>query len=87
MSEEIVKMSEKGQLVVPSEIREQAGVKPSDRFLAVPVEDGVIFKKIELDIDSEYEELSQNIQKRFREEDVDEDVVEDAIEWARDQKA
>jgi bifunctional DNA-binding transcriptional regulator/antitoxin component of YhaV-PrlF toxin-antitoxin module len=73
--------------VVPSEIREQAGFKPSDRFLAVPVEDGVIFKKIELDIDSEYEELSQNIQKRFREEDVDEDVVEDAIEWARDQKA
>jgi bifunctional DNA-binding transcriptional regulator/antitoxin component of YhaV-PrlF toxin-antitoxin module len=72
---------------VPSEIREQAGFNPSDRFLAVPVEDGVIFKKIELDIDSEYEELSQNIQKRFREEDVDEDVVEDAIEWARDQKA
>jgi len=87
MSEEIVKMSEKGQLVVPSEIREQAGFKPSDRFLAVPVEDGVIFKKIELDIDSEYEELSQSIQKRFREENVDEEVVEDAIEWAREQKA
>ena len=80
-------MSEKGQLVVPSEIREREGFKPSDRFLAIPVEDGVIFKKIELNLDSEYEQLSQSIQKRFREENVDEDVVEDAIEWAREQQA
>ncbi len=46
--EEFVKMSPKGQLVVPQEIREKANFKPGDRFIAVKIEDGVLFKKIEL---------------------------------------
>jgi bifunctional DNA-binding transcriptional regulator/antitoxin component of YhaV-PrlF toxin-antitoxin module len=55
MSDDIVMMSSKGQLVVPEEIREQAGSDPSDRFIAVPVDDGVLFKKIEFDVREEYE--------------------------------
>jgi bifunctional DNA-binding transcriptional regulator/antitoxin component of YhaV-PrlF toxin-antitoxin module len=86
-SEEIVKMSEKGQLVVPNKIRQEAGFQPSDRFIAIPVEDGVIFKKIEIDIDKEYTKLSKSIQERFQKEDVDESIVEDAVEWAREQQA
>lgn len=84
MAEEIVKMSPKGQLVVPKEIREETGFEPSDRFIAMPVEDGVIFKKIDIDVEAEYRKLSDQVQNRFEEEDIDEDVVEDAIEWARE---
>lgn len=83
MAEEIVKMSPKGQLVVPKAIREQAGFEPSDRFIAMPVEDGVIFKKIDIDIEQEYERLSQQVQERFEREGIDENEVGDAIEWAR----
>jgi len=84
MAEEIVKMSPKGQLVVPKAIREQAGFEPSDRFIAMPVEDGVIFKKIDIDIEQEYERLSQQVQERFEREGIDENEVGDAIEWARE---
>jgi len=84
MSEDIVKMSPKGQLVVPKDIREKAGFNPSDRFIAVQVEDGVMFKKIDFDVQEEYEKLSRKVQERFEERGVSEDEVEDAIEWARE---
>lgn len=84
MAEEIVKMSPKGQFVVPKAIRKQIGFEPSDRFIAMPVEDGVIFKKIDIDVEQEYVRLSQQVQKRFEREDIDENAVEDAIEWARE---
>jgi AbrB family looped-hinge helix DNA binding protein len=84
MAEEIVKMSPKGQLVVPKEIREQAGFEPSDRFIAMPVEDGVIFKRVDIDIEAEYERLSEQVQDRFERKEIDDDEVEDAVEWARE---
>jgi AbrB family looped-hinge helix DNA binding protein len=84
MAEEIVKMSPKGQLVVPKTIREQIGFEPSDRFIAMPVEDGVIFKKIDIDVEQEYDRLSQQVQERFEREDIDENAVEDANEWVRE---
>ena len=84
MTDEIVKMSPKGQLVVPKAIRERAGFEPSDRFIAMSVEDGVIFKKIDIDVEAEYARLSRQVQERFEREDVDEDVVEDAVKWARE---
>ena len=46
--EELVKMSEKGQLVVPRRIREKEGFKGSDRFVAIEVKDGVLFKRVEI---------------------------------------
>jgi AbrB family looped-hinge helix DNA binding protein len=82
MAEEIVKMSPKGQLVVPKAIREQIGFEPSDRFIAMAVEDGVIFKKIDIDVEQEYERLSQQVQERFEREGIDENDL-DAIEWVR----
>jgi len=77
-------MSPKGQLVVPKEIREQAGFTPTDRFIAMPVEDGVIFKKIDIDVEEAYEQLSQQVQDRFERRSIDQDDVEDAVEWARE---
>lgn len=46
--EEFVKMSPKGQLVVPQDIREKENFKPGDRFIAVKLPDGVLFKKVEM---------------------------------------
>ena len=77
-------MSPKGQLVVPKAIREQIGFEPSDRFIAMAVEDGVIFKKIDIDVEQEYDRLSQQVQERFEREDIDDNAVEDAIEWVRE---
>ena len=85
MTEEIVKMSPKGQLVVPKDIRESAEFNPSDRFIAVQVEDGVMFKKISFDVEEEYEKLSLKVQERFEDKEITTEEVEDAIEQAREQ--
>ncbi|XGI83137.1 AbrB/MazE/SpoVT family DNA-binding domain-containing protein [Halorutilales archaeon Cl-col2-1] len=84
MTSEVVKMSDKGQLVVPKEIRDSEGFDPSDRFIAVSVEDGVLFKKLDIDVEEKYEELSQRVQRRLEEKGVAEDEVEEAVEWARE---
>ncbi len=84
MIDDIVKMSKKGQLVVPKEIREEEHFNPSDKFIAIPIKDGVIFKKIEIDLKKEYGELKKKVRDRFEEKDLGEDEVEKAIEWARE---
>lgn len=84
MKEELVKMSPKGQLVVPREIRIKEKFRPSDRFVAFDVRGGVLFKKINIpDVRMEFESLSKEIASKFKESKVKEKDVEEAVRWAR----
>ena len=81
---ELVKMSPKGQLVVPKTIRELIGFEPTDRFMSFPVKDGVLFKKVKLpDAKAEFESLAKDIQKQFKAKKVAQSDVEEALQWAR----
>jgi bifunctional DNA-binding transcriptional regulator/antitoxin component of YhaV-PrlF toxin-antitoxin module len=87
MAEELVKMSEKGQLVVPRRIREKEGFKSSDRFVAIEVKDGVLFKRVEIpEVKIEFEALSRDIQSHFKSRKVKQSDVAEAVKWAREQK-
>ena len=46
---DITKVSSKGQVVIPREIREQLGLKEGDSLQIEKVGDLVVLKKIELD--------------------------------------
>ena len=82
--EDLVKMSPKGQLVVPREIRAKEDFKPSDRFVAFSVKGGVLFKRVDIpNVKAEFESLSKEIAKQFKERKVKEKDVEEAIKWAR----
>ena len=84
MAEELVKMSPKGQLVVPNEIRMKEKFKPSDRFIAFDVKGGVLFKKVKIpNVKAEFELLAKDIEKQFKEKNVNGTDVEEAIQWAR----
>ncbi len=83
---EIVKMSRKSQLVVPKNIREEEIFKASDRFVALPIEDGVIFKRVRIDMKKGFEEFQEEIQQRFEDQRIEEDEVQDAIKFARKQR-
>jgi len=74
-------MSGKGQLVVPEELRRQEGFKSGDRFIAVPVEDGVIFKRI--NIRAEFERLAKETSKLFKAAGVTKKTIDEAVRWAR----
>jgi len=84
VAEELVKMSDKGQLVVPRRIREKGGFKGSDRFVAVGVKEGVLFKKIEIpEVKLEFESLSRDIQSHLRKRKVKQEDVPKAVKRAR----
>lgn len=84
MDIEIVKMSAKGQLVVPQEIREKEGFAVGDRFIPLQVKDGVLFKRVELsDIKTEFEKLTAEVEKHFRKSKVSRKDISGAIRWAR----
>lgn len=79
MATELVKMSSKGQLVVPQNIREELGLSAGERFIAVPQQDGVLFKKVDLDFDR----LAREVSRRFRSKGITKKDVAEAVKWAR----
>ncbi len=81
---EFVKMSDKGQLVVPQEIRASLNLNPGETFVAFPVEDGILFKKVEMpDLEAEFNKLSKEIRAKFRKNKVVKKDIKEAIKWAR----
>ncbi len=84
MESEFVKMSPKGQLVVPQDIRESEAFEPGDRFIAMSVKEGVLFKKVEMpNIKREFEKLSKEIEAKFKKDKVTSKDISDALKWAR----
>ena len=68
---ELVKMSAKGQLVVPKEIRETENFKPTDRFVPFHVKGGVLFKRVRMpNVKQEFLSLSKEIEYHFSKEKV-----------------
>lgn len=77
----LVKMSAKGQLVVPQELREEADFQEGDRFVPVLRADGVLFKKV--DLAQEFERITKETQEHFRKNNITRADAAKAIRWAR----
>ena len=84
MGNELAKMSPKGQLVVPQEIREEGNFCTGDRFVPFPVKGGVFFKKVKIpDVKVEFKKLFKEIEKRFEKNKITTKDVDEAVKWAR----
>ncbi len=81
---EFVKMSSKGQLVVPHDVRETAKLMPGERFVAFAVDEGVLFKKVNMPkVKLKFNTLAREIEMQFRRKKVSQSDVKEAIKWAR----
>ncbi len=81
---ELVKMSQKGQLVVPKEIRDIEDFKPSDRFVPFHVKGGILFKRMKIpNVKAEFASLAKEIEKQFKNEKIATKDVDGAVKWAR----
>jgi bifunctional DNA-binding transcriptional regulator/antitoxin component of YhaV-PrlF toxin-antitoxin module len=84
MTTELVKMSPKGQLVVPQDIRVTEGFDSGDRFVPFHVKGGVLFKKIKIpNVKVEFNKLSKDIEQQFKKQKVVPNDVDEAVKWAR----
>lgn len=46
MAIEITKMTSKGQVVIPQEMREEKGIKEGERFLVYDLSDSIVLKRV-----------------------------------------
>ena len=81
---DLVKMSSKGQLVVPQDIREELGWSPGERFAVFPVKEGILIKRIDVEQRlADFEALAKRIETTLRKNKVNKKDIEDAVKWAR----
>jgi len=80
--EDIIKVSSKGQIVIPREIRKKLGVKSGEKLLVLTRDGDILLRKTgELSI----EDIAKKLEKSTSEIDVDK-IVAEAIDWARKSK-
>jgi len=79
--EDIVKVSPKGQIVIPKEIRNKLGVGSGEKLLVMTRDKEILLRKLEkLTI----EEIGEKVEKTAKEKNVDIDkLISEAVEWAR----
>lgn len=71
---EITTMSEKGQVVIPQELRKHLGIKPKTRFVVFLIDNNIVMRKLDIpDIKKEWSNIFQSMDKKglkFDENDV-----------------
>ena len=82
--EDIIKVSSKGQVVIPREVRKKLGVKGGEKLLVLTRNGDILLRKTK---EVSIEDIAKKIEKATSEEPIDVDtIVAEAIEWARKSK-
>jgi AbrB family looped-hinge helix DNA binding protein len=74
------KVSSKGQVVIPANVRKAASLKKGQRILAIAVDDTVVLKKI---VDKSFEETMKPVWKKVRQMGLSGEDIDALIEEAR----
>ena len=87
MEIEISKITSKGQVVIPQDIRNRKGIKEGERFLVFDTDDSIIFKRIKnleakKDL-TEFENVFKSMWKTTKERNISKKDIEKEIEEVR----
>ncbi|MCL2313616.1 MAG: AbrB/MazE/SpoVT family DNA-binding domain-containing protein [Firmicutes bacterium] len=74
------KVSSKGQIVIPANVRKAASLKKGEKILAIAINDTVVLKKI---VDKTFQETLNPIWEKVRQMGLTEEDVDALIEKAR----
>jgi AbrB family looped-hinge helix DNA binding protein len=77
------KLSSKGQVVIPEEIREELGLKTGSQFIVVGDKDVVILKTISPPSIDEFEDLVKKARKDAKKAGLKKKEIDDIIEKVR----
>jgi AbrB family looped-hinge helix DNA binding protein len=80
----VIKLSSKGQIVIPREIRKKLGMKGGEKLLVLICDGDIVLRKAK---QVSLDDLGERIDRVVKEEHIDVDkLVAEAIEWARKPK-
>jgi AbrB family looped-hinge helix DNA binding protein len=77
---EVTTVTSKGQITIPSQLREQFGLKQGTKLMVVPTDYGLVLKKLEL---PSVEEFQQRVEERAETVDLSIDEVNELVHTAR----
>ena len=77
------KLSSKGQVVIPEDIRNRLGLQPGDRFVVAGEGDTIIFKAISMPAMDQFSDLIDEAQAVARQVGLTPADIADAIRLAR----
>jgi AbrB family looped-hinge helix DNA binding protein len=77
------KLSSKGQVVIPEEVRNSLGLKTGDQFIVIGKGDAVILKTISEPSFDQFEELLLEAQKQAKKAGLKKNDIKNAIEKVR----
>lgn len=77
------KLSSRGQVVIPEEVRTRLGLEPGDRFVVVGEGDVVVLKALKPPRPEEFKKLLDEVQEAAREAGISAEDVERAIRAVR----
>ena len=82
--EDMVKVSSKGQIIIPKDVRERLGVRTGEKLLVLSRDGEILLRKTEK---MSIQEIAERIEKQTRKENVDVDkLLDEAVQWARRSK-
>ncbi|CAJ53584.1 AbrB/MazE/SpoVT family DNA-binding domain-containing protein [Haloquadratum walsbyi] len=77
---EVTTVTSKGQITIPSSIREEFGLEQGTKLMVVPTEYGLVLKKVEL---PSVEEFQKRVEQRADAIDVSPEEVSQLVHEAR----
>lgn len=77
------KMSSKGQVVIPEDIRRKLGLKSGSRFMVVGDDDVIILKAISPPSLKEFDKIIQNVRVQAKEAGLTEQDIKEAVDDVR----
>lgn len=80
------RMSSKGQIVIPEEIRSQLGLKPGTQFVVIGERDVVILKTLAPPTMSDFDDLITKARKQARKSNLTRSDVKKAVAKERRRK-
>ena len=82
--EDIIKVSSKGEIVIPQKVRKKIGVRGGDKLLVLTRDGDVLLRKTKQE---SIDDIANKIEKTTSENSIDIDaIVAEAVEWARKSK-
>jgi len=78
---ELTTVTSKGQITIPSRLREEFGLEKGTKLMVVPTEYGLVLKKVEL---PSVEEFQQRVAERESEVDLTDQEISNFVHEARE---